>query len=316
MIAKLSSLSRLLPTLLVAAAFLPGQQRGEAGGDVPDEKLAPDSRRAKMKEGADSGEEWESLTPEERLARRVTNGASAYCRFVAACKPAKLLPGQTGTLLVTALLQGSAVIPSPAPVELLPRKGVAPITVGQLRVRPAEPGRLAQAYQGRPVYDNYAVFEVPVTMTSEAKVGEKHTVSLDLKFDLYDGNSAQPVGRFVDRVATEIEVGVVPDPIVKGAPAGPSHDEEPAAAATSSGDAEVVEPVAAEPDGKLIGAAESVPAPAPADAGSGDEVGEPAPAGAAGPPTSGADDGLPMPLLLGGGAILVVILLLLVRRKS
>jgi LPXTG-motif cell wall-anchored protein len=183
-------------------------------------------------------------------------------------------------------------------------------------VRPAEPGRLAQAYQGRPVYDNYAVFEVPVTMTSEAKLGEKHTVALDLKFDLYDGNSAQPVGRFVDRVATEIEVGVVPDPLVKGAPARSSGEEERAATVSASGgDGEAVEPVATEPDGKVIGAAEPVPAPAPVDAGSGDEVSDPAPVGAGGPPTSGSDDGLPMPLLLGGGAILVVILLLLVRRK-
>lgn len=310
MTAQPSILLRAALACAALAAFAPCQKRSAEG--LNDEQTArlEKAKAAMEKSGDGEREEWANLTPEERLARNVTNGASAYCRFVASCRPPKLLPGQSGVLYVTALLQGNAVLPSPAPIEVLPRTKSNPISLGSLAVQPADAGKLAQAYLGRPVYDNFAVFEVPVTMGPEAKIGEKHGVYLDLKFDLYDGNSAQPVGRFIDRVSTEIEVGAAPDPVVQGGVKKPAV--QPAAATPQ-------EPVEAAPPtergDEVVTAREDQPVAVPAGAASATDV-DPAPAWSTPPPTAETGDGLPLPLLLGGGALVVVILLLLLRKRG
>lgn len=314
MTAHPSILLRIVLAGVSLAALAPSQGRSTEG--LSDEQAvrlakakAAMAERGAEKSDAGDGErgEWANLTPEERLARNVVNGASAYCRFVASCRPAKLLPGQSGTLYVTALLQGNAVLPSPAPIELLPRTQTNPVAVGALAVEPAELGKFAKAYLGQPVYDNFAVFQVPVTMGPEAKIGEKHGVALDLKFDLYDGNSAQPVGRFIDRVATDIEVGVAPDPVVQGAankPAAVPAESIKTAAPAERGDEAVRSRQPAARTGEAV-----VPPP---------EVAEPAPRASSPqlPPTSDSGDGLPLPLLLGGGVLVVVILLLLMRKRG
>lgn len=210
------SLFRRLSPLLLLVALLPAQEdrlsereaemerrireRAEQGGRLERGKVDPTGKE-------ESEEDLKSLTPEERLARNVRHNASSFCRFVAAVKPSKLMPGQSGTVMVSALLSGQAVLPAPAPVEMIgsPQQGVA--TLGNLTVRPAEPGSLATAYNGRPVYDNYAIFEIPVTISGDAVVGTKQTVGIDLRFDIYDGASAQPIGRFIDRVTAEVEIG-------------------------------------------------------------------------------------------------------------
>jgi hypothetical protein len=120
------------------------------------------------------------------------------------------------------------------------------LMLGALSPQPAGPGRLAAAYLGRPVYDNYAVFEVPVTMAGDAALGSKHVAAVDMRFDLFDGNTAQPIGRFVDRVSMEIEVGRVADPDVRGLARGASA---PPAEAPTTG-APAAAPVAA-PDAGL-----------------------------------------------------------------
>ncbi len=117
---------RLTIALLCVAAAAPAQGGEETVQEVGNEDMRrrqPDGRGDRQKgEKGEKGEkgdiEEENLTPEQRLARNITSGAQAYCRFQAALKPAKLLPGQTGTLLVTAVLQGNAVLPAPAPLEL------------------------------------------------------------------------------------------------------------------------------------------------------------------------------------------------------
>ena len=297
----------------------PAKQGQERGGSA--DQQAGELRRRKMQAAMEQEEreniEWEKLSPEERLSRRVVTGASSYCRFQASCKPAKLLPGQSGTLMVVAILQGSAVLPSPAPVEVMPRQGVTPVSLGTLRVRPAERGQLAKAYVGQPVYDNTAIFEVPVTMSSDAKLGEKHLVSLDLKFDLYDGNSGQPVGRFIDRVATNIEVGAVPNPTIQGGGASAANNVDTASTAR------VVKPVAVgggdTPTVNTARTADVDGAVEQAASGDANQVEPVAPAlgGGSQPPVADdSEDGLPIGLIAGGGLFVVAILVLLLRRKS
>lgn len=261
-------------------------KRGEEGEKVPDE----------------------NLTPEQRLARNITSGAGAYCAFQLSVSPAKLLPGQSGTLRVLATLRGNTVLPSPAPLEMVGSQNQGKLTIGALTPRPADPGRLASAYLGRPVYDNYAVFELPVTMAADAPMGSKHVAAVDMRFDLYDGNSAQPIGRFLDRVSTEIEVGAVADPLVRGlaqASAGagavpvPSETAAAAAGRADAGDTRSLtgRVLVADPVQPAAGAA----ADSPSADGSGPSVEE---AG-----------GMPLPLLVGGAVAAILAAVLLLRRK-
>jgi hypothetical protein len=268
--------------------------------------VSPRNPKEKSAEGEDlkelpEGEE--KLTPEERLRRNITTGASNFCRFHTSLRPAKLMPGETGTMLVAAILQGQAVLPAPAPLELVQTVQSSPVAVGGLAVRPAELGRLAAGYVGRPVYENYAIFEVPVTLAAEAQVGKKYPVAVDLKFDLYDGASAQPIGRFLDRATLEIEVGRVPDPVV---PTG-------AAAATASGPApttiEASKPEAVAPPAPVSGAIVVAPEPvAPAAA---PNVASDAAASLSVEPEAG----MPVVLIAGAGALLLGIVVLLARKR-
>lgn len=311
---------RLLPLLLLAA-WLPAQddrlsEREAAMEQRIRERAERAGKGTKGPERDESKEKdeqaLENMTPEERLAHSVRSNASAFCKFVAAVKPAKLMPGQTGVIVVSALMSGQAVLPSPAPMEMIgsPQQGIA--TLGGLSFHPAEMGRQAAGYLGRPVYDNYAIFEVPVTVAPEATIGTKQPVSIDLRFDIYDGVSAQPIGRFVDRVTAELEVGRALDPAVQGGVRAPSPEESPASVPPSTAATGPIvtpaddtpqrpalagrDPVVVEPD--------AVPAPeaiAPAERGS-----LPLP----------ADSGdLPLPVWLGGGALVLVIVLMLARKR-
>lgn len=254
-------------------------------------------------------EEFEKLTPEERLARNISNGASAHCRFYTSFRPAKLMPGQSGTMLVTMTFHGAAVLPAPPAIEMVsgPRQG--PVTVGTLAVRPAEPGRLASGYLGRPVYDNFAVFEIPVTLTGEAPIGSKQPVSVELKFDLYDGVSAQPIGRFVDRATGEIEVGQQPDPKVvvpprSGEVAAASVRAEPVASLPSAPAAPATAPGPAALAGRAGEVRESQPSPPVAGETSGSL-----------PLPSASADGLPLLPILGGALLVVGVAILLIKKR-
>ncbi len=301
-------LLRLVVGIVCFAALLPcqtGEVEVEAEGLRTRQKGEKGQTGEVDKEAAD-----ERLTPEQRLARNITSGASAYCQFVATVKPAKLMPGQSGTLRIVATLQGDAVIPSPAPLELTPAPSQGPVQLGTHTLRPAEAGRLAKGYLGRPVYDNFAVLEVPVTMAADALLGSKHVVAVDLKFDLYDGSSAQVIGRFLDRAATEVEVGLTPDPAVQG---GRRRDQQPSGA---SEPAPVVTSQAAPatlPETPLTGnvlvAREPVPV-APAET-------ESAPRSNAANtlPSAAEDESFPPFLLVGGGVLVLGLVVLLARKK-
>jgi len=305
----------------IVLAFLVALVSAQRGGEEGTVEEQTRQKRQAIAEGSDikdSGEKgdpdnaWEKMTPEQRLNHNIRHGASAYCRFVMSVKPARLMPGQSGTLIVVATLVGQAVLPAPAPLEVLsaPQQGL--VTLGSLAFRPASPGKLASAsgYLGKPVYENYAIFEVPVTMSTEAVVGRKVPVALDLKFDLYDGVSTEPVGRFTDRAVTEIEVGQVADPsVIAGVHVGriiaPAPDE------TIDGTDAAALSNALGPKGKTVDAAAPLPAPGEAL-----PPVVPTSTGSTRPPAD-EDGGLPLPpaLLIGGGVVLLVLLLLFVKRR-
>ena len=262
---------------------------------------------AKSADGKAKEEEWENLTPEQRLERGIRSGASNYCRFVAAVRPSRLRPGQSGTLFVTAVLQGSAVFPAPAPLQVTSPTSQGMISLGAPTFHPAKLGTLAAGYLGRPVYDNTAIFEIPITMSSDAQLGTKQAVHVDMKFDLYDGASAQVVGRFVDRATAEVEVGEAADPAVTM----PVHINSSQAVSSPTGGAlqndASAQAVSVRPDalgGNVVTPGAAAPVPQPVDEGS-----------LEGPPVPDAGGANLQPLLIGGGALVLLILVLLVRRK-
>lgn len=320
-------LHRFLCAVVALGLALPAQNPDDAkaggDGDAHRDRTAK-MRAAQMSEKGEKGEgedererqlkeEWDKLTPEERLQRSVTHGAGQHCRFVAAFKPEKLMPGQSGVLMVTAVLQGQAVLPAPAPLEVISAAQQGYVTIGAPAFRQAEAGKLAKGYLGRPVYDNTAVFEIPVQMAANAKLGDKQAVAVDMRFDLYDGSSAMPVGRFIDRVATTVEVGQVPDPAVAGLPAGQPRATTPATGAATPG---------------VSGAGDTIPTSKPAvapaltgtgplgvnDLPSSPPIALPLPSASGAAPLQDAEGAIPLPLLIGGGALVLGVLALLLLR--
>lgn len=315
----LSLLPRFLAALLTLSVLAPGQRGGGEEEQAERERMRQAAKAERAQKGGAEKEEpseeeqkrmaeFERLTPEERLARNIISGASSLCRFHVAMKPARLLPGQSGTLLITATLQGSAVIPSPAPVELMSPAQQGLVHFGALVVRPADLGsQLAPGYIGRPVYDNYAIFELPVSLAGDAQIGKKYPVVVDIKFDLYDGNNAQPLGRFLDRATAEIEAGAVVDPIVSM----PTKSSEPIAPTPVSGVAEAIKPASAPaPQPSSLSGSQGKPLESPAVPTAPVSSGE-----ATLPPVDDGDGGLPILPIAIGGALLLGVVLLLVRRR-
>lgn len=309
-------LLRLAAGIVIFASLLPSQEESDVRVA---ERQGEAERRMKAREKGETGEEAgledeKNLTPEQRLARHVISGASQYCRLHISVTPPKLLPGQSGTVKVLMAFQGKAVLPVPPPLELVGAAQQGMLSLGAYTLSPAPMGKLASAYLGRPVYDNYAVLEMPVTMSPSAALGSRHVVAVDLKFDLYDGSSGQPINRFLDRVSTEVDVGTVPDPAVRGGAKKPVSEPRVVAQVPPA----KVASAATEPAGSTPALQGNVITPAATAATS-----EPAPSTARGGasasdgslPVEDAGGDLPMPLLIGGGVLLLGIVLLLARKK-
>lgn len=312
-------LLRLLPCLLLLSAI--GLAQSGSEGEEAERIRA---KRAALQEAGDLKEEegkgtpddaLSELTPEQRLNASMRHGAGNFCTFIATPKPSRLMPGQSGVVVVTAVLRSRAVLQAPAPVELTstPNQGLVTLA-GQPQFRPAEPGRIESAYRGKPVYDNYAIFEVPVTMSAQAQLGQKQVVSLELKFDLFDGSTAQSIGRFLDRCSTEIEVGRAADPAVNASNRarqglGQQRPTGGAAVTDGSADAELAEARPA-PKSTVVVAAPNLVLPDQQQP----SASAPASPSSDAPPVD-EEPLLPMPLWIAGGALVGLLALLLLRRR-
>ncbi len=306
-----------LLALLPAQNNQGGGRQGNAGGEAVEvgEVDVREEGRGRSKEEMLRGEkeaEMANLTPEERLARNVMHGASQYCRFITSLKPAKLLPGQTGLMTIAVVLQGHAVLPAPAQITLEPGQP-GPYTLGGLSIRPADTGRIEKGYLGRPVYENYAILEVPVTLTNDAQLGKKTVLAVDLKFDLYDGTSAMPISRFMDRATYEVEVGSAPDPAVRGG-AKPADVVTTNVSATAPGTAGAGTDAAAPPTTNVEPAKIQGAVAEPVTVADAPKV-DPVVATTDSTPMVGDDGGMSLPVILGAAGLLAVVVLLLARKK-
>ena len=310
-----AKLSLFLIVLLGSQPLLSAQGEGPGGQGVNvSERAAARRKMAEKRDKKSAAGDVEQaderkMTPEELLEASKRRGSRGQCRFVAAMRPPKLLPGQSGTLLVTAILQGRSVLPAPSQVRMTQRTPPDFLTLGDMTARPAPVGTIHEGYRGRPVYENTAVFEVPVTVSSKAKLGDKVSVAVDLEFDIHDGDSTRAVGRFIERVKAEFEVAPYVDPPVApvAEPVEVSASDESAESAPAPSMAPSTE--RERPD-VLTGADTAAAAP------SSDIPEEDLPAPTAMPrPSGGFALSSILPMLIGGVVVLLAVVLLIARKR-
>jgi hypothetical protein len=297
--------SASVPLLLVFALVAQEPPRPPKVGEQAPQKGGVAEQKAAESEGdalADGG-------GKQPNPNAVVYGARGYCRIDATVEPSRLLPGQTGRALVTMMLEGDAVMTAPANIEVAPMGGG--MTFGPAVATPPERGRLAKAFLGQLVYDNWIVLEMPVTMSAQAQLGSKQTAAVGLTFELVSGTTAQRVGKFNERATFNVEVGRAPDPSVSIPAAQPEaaagQPDAPASGQDGNdrrgaGDGDTVRP-------SLEGA-----------------VGEKVPENGVAPSAPGTDhaqgvavgqrpEGSNHLLLFGGGAVLLLILVAALLRR-
>ena len=129
---RFQRLSPILAVLMLFPAL--SAQEGGRGVKSPGELRKARQELSDQQIGENKGGKWANMTPEERLNASIRRDAKGHCRFVAACRPAKLMPGESGTLLISAILQGSAVLPAPLQMTMTPRVPAESIAVGDMVV--------------------------------------------------------------------------------------------------------------------------------------------------------------------------------------
>lgn len=300
------------PVLLLAVlAVLPSTSLCAQEGD--------DAVRAQQvkEEGADGG-----VTDEERMKAElagkeaagqpgVIGGLDRFMLPVTSIEPARIPPGGSGTLVITLALREGAVLAGAPDLELRYSPAQAPAQLGVWALGEPSIGTEEGAFRGKPVYENYAIVRIPLSVDASAAHG-KYQLSASIIARLSDPRLGTALGQFQGPAIGQLVVG----------PALPTP-QKPAAGAGESG-AGVRQPnkVNAKPadDG-------SVPVPvegerevvAAAAHGAGRAAGDPAvgwdPSGTEVPLEERGDTLL---LWIGGGAGLVLLLALLLgaRRGS
>ena len=166
---------------------------GEEGGSADEPSKTVDGKLMDAKAAAE--------------AANMPRHARGMCHMVSAIHPNRIAPGTTGTGIVTMILEGDAVLTAPAPVQFQYVETQGPVTLAAAAFRPAKKARIAQAFAGREAYDNYAIFEVPLTVAAGTPHGRQQ-VNMVLTFDLHHAQSGALLGKFSDSVTIDVEVGI------------------------------------------------------------------------------------------------------------
>ena len=184
-------------------------------GQGPVESEEVGAERQEVEEEEQSAEERDR---EDRARRRsmINYHARGRCRLDWSMTPKRLLPGQVGVLRVMMVLESRAVMESGDSLQVAQKAPVGHLSVGELTLGPPRLSRMAKAYEGQLVYDDWAQLEFPVTMALDAPLGSMQEAGLEVLFELHDGNSGTSMGRYHQLVRLKCEVGSVPDPEVVG----------------------------------------------------------------------------------------------------
>lgn len=321
-------MSSLPPTLLLSLLCAGLQAQDPAKPVVPKSeaqgKIAPkpDAGAGEADDGAVDGKGGKEgvasgTDAPNANANPTVLGARGYCRIETSVRPVRLLPGQTGRAFVTLMFEGDAVMSATSTVDVQPLAQPSPLAFGAPVLSPPEPGKLAQAFLGQPVYDNWLVLEMPVTMAEGLPVGSKQNAALTLGFDLASGRTGQPIGRFSERANFVVEVGLVRDPAVartstQEAPGGVAPRMDPGTPERQPKDNTATSAVGEQ--GKQPGGtfAPQVQPTLPPVSDSGDSTGAQS-EGGLGSPAPGSQS--TVLIFVGGAVLLLIVVMALMRRR-
>jgi len=232
------------------------------------------------------------------------------CRFDLSIKPDKLLPGQTGKATILMIFESDAVMEASAGLSLEPVQTQSLLAFGAMTMLPAQLSSVAEAYRGRPVYDNWAMIELPITMSLDAPIGSRQLASFNASFQLHEGATGLPLGEFQQRLTLMCDVGRALDPQVQALARRSAARAEPAEVVQRPGSA--ADPDHSEPPARTDPAA-SVAVSADPDP-TGDRDPQPGVAPAPSPGAVGAWSWL-LVSMVGGGALLALLLILAGRSR-
>jgi len=205
---------------LLALPLLISPALGQGAGPKPRPTQGPIGVRSESTESADGGDAESIDTIKARMKRNSAQPRlrtpKGHCRFELSIRPEKLLPGQSGKGKVLMIFQGDAVLEESANFQMDSLQTQSLLSVGPMTRLPASLSTVAEAYRGRPVYDNWAIMEFPVTMSPDAPLGSKQTHTIKANFELHDGKTGQSIGEYEQRLTFSCEVGAKADPFVRG----------------------------------------------------------------------------------------------------
>lgn len=170
----------------------------------------PDARRVP----GTNGSKQEAVQDEPGLP--VELGPRGRCHFEVSAVPRMLMPGQGGTVKVVMVLEDDSVLASASDLQVVlleePGAGAQHLTIGSATVQPPTAATLASAFRGRDAYDDWALVEVPIAMSSSAPLGSKQSLALEFRFRLHEGSTGRLFGEYEHPLSIACEVGNSPNP--------------------------------------------------------------------------------------------------------
>lgn len=306
--------TRFLALLLAAvAAVAPADARAQKS-EIPVVKPVQDPQGDARQAGLDD----EAVAREKELAARGDDeGAGAkpvgppplasdlafHMAPTLGFEPRRIAPGATGTARLVLSMQRESVLAVGTHLEIIYPTEQLGVQFGPWQLGEPQLGAAQGAFRGRPVYENYALVEIPMTVPSSTAFG-KYQIRMMVIADITDGRTGNTVRRAQAQVAGDLVVG---PPL----PTPPAPMGVRGAAGTESGPS--AEPI---DDGGVAPSVRSGGDPVEAAARQASDAPIEPSANADGTLPVGTDGGSSTTLVLGGaGVVLVLVALLLATRR-
>jgi hypothetical protein len=120
--------------------------------------------------------------------------------------PRRMAPGQSGTLKVMAFFGGSCVA-LPGNHIKLKLQPVDGLVFGVPVLQAAQKGTIDGAFRGKPVYDDFMLFDVPLQVSEVVKPPKKIYLEGDLDLELHSSKTGAKLGVFTVKVGGRVPVG-------------------------------------------------------------------------------------------------------------
>ena len=243
--------ARLLTILAVVLASVPAQDPPISAEKAAVLRLEAEREEAVRKAGKLQVEAAPIAKPVPKAPLEVKGAKAGVVRFESSCSPKKLAPGGMGTITVVMAFVGDTVMLDPPPMTFQTEARQASIGLGVPVFRAVKSAGRAPALKGRAAFDDYAIFDVPITVDAYARPA-LYPVKLAFTYQLHDGKTGGTREPYSDEI--EIEISVQNPPVAEpeaAALAGPKvgGSSAPAAAnALTAGANKLTGPVHSAPD--------------------------------------------------------------------